>query len=152
MSRVREKTMELRLEHLACSSTEEGSNCGVSSGERRRVCIGVDLVHYPAVILIDEPTSGLDSASAFHVVTQLKSMVVNQGKTIVLTSHQPSFRILELFDGIVLLSNVFDVFMMDRVRDLLEERLKLPGHRIPPHVNVLEFDIDAIQTLVLQKS
>ncbi|TYI42019.1 hypothetical protein ES332_A01G069000v1 [Gossypium tomentosum] len=144
-SRVKELMKELGLEHVAGSRIREGSNNGISGGERRRVSIGVDLVHDPAVILIDEPTSGLDSASALHAVTLLKSMAVNQGKTIVLTIHQPGFRILELFDRIVLLSNGFVVH--NGGLNLLEERLKFADHRIPRHVNVLEFAIDVIETL-----
>lgn len=106
-NRVKKLMKELGLEHVAASRIGKGSNRGISGGERRRVSIGVDLVHDPAVVLIDEPTSGLDSASALHVVTLLKSMAANQGKTIILTIHQPGFRILELFDRIILLSNGF---------------------------------------------
>ncbi|KAL4311344.1 hypothetical protein GQ457_01G003970 [Hibiscus cannabinus] len=145
--RVKGLLKELGLEHVADSRIGEGSNNGISGGERRRVSIGVDLVHDPAVILIDEPTSGLDSASALHAVTLLKSMAVNQGKTIVLTIHQPGFRILELFDRVVLLSNGF--VLHNGELHLLEERLKLADHRIPRHVNVLEFAIDVIETLAL---
>ncbi|OMO92416.1 ABC transporter-like protein [Corchorus olitorius] len=144
-SRVKGLLKELGLEHIAGSRIGGGSNNGISGGERRRVSIGVDLVHDPAVILIDEPTSGLDSASALHVVTLLKSMAVNQGKTIVLTIHQPGFRILELFDRIVLLSNGFVVH--NGSLSLLEERLKFADHRIPRRVNVLEFAIDVIESL-----
>ncbi|KAK8527475.1 hypothetical protein V6N13_085308 [Hibiscus sabdariffa] len=145
--RVKGLLKELGLEHVAGSRIGEGSNNGISGGERRRVSIGVDLVHDPAVILIDEPTSGLDSASALHAMTLLKSMAVNQGKTIILTIHQPGFRILELFDRVVLLSNGFVVHNGEL--HLLEERLKLSDHRIPRHVNVLEFAIDVIETLAL---
>lgn len=148
--RVKELMKELSLDHVASSRIGGGSNRGISGGERRRVSIGVDLVHDPAVILIDEPTSGLDSASALHVVSLLRSMVVNQGKTIVLTIHQPGFRILELFDHIVLLSEGF--VMHHGSLNLLEERLRLAGHGIPPHVNVLEFAIDDIESLVVQTS
>ncbi|XP_062169037.1 ABC transporter G family member 10 [Alnus glutinosa] len=147
--KVKDLMKELGLEHVASTMISGGgSNCGISGGERRRVSIGVDLVHDPAVLLIDEPTSGLDSASAFLVVSLLRSMVVNQGKTIILTIHQPSFRILELFDRIVLLSNGF--VMHNGSLSLLEERLMLAGHGIPPHVNVLEFAIDVIESLVIQ--
>ncbi|KAJ6894202.1 ABC transporter G family member 10-like [Populus alba x Populus x berolinensis] len=149
-NRVRRLLKELGLEHIADSRIGEGSNWGISGGERRRVSIGVDLVHDPAVVFIDEPTSGLDSASALHVSTLLKSMVVNQGKTIVLTIHQPGFRILELFDRLVLLSNGYVVH--DGSLHSLEERLKFSGHRIPLHVNVLEFSIDAIESLEMQNS
>eukprot|EP00258_Populus_trichocarpa_P021268 XP_024437287.1 ABC transporter G family member 10 [Populus trichocarpa] len=149
-SRVRRLLKELGLEHVSDSRIGEGSDWGISGGERRRVSIGVDLVHDPAVVFIDEPTSGLDSASALHVATLLKSMVLNQGKTIVLTIHQPSFRILELFDRLVLLSNGYAVH--DGSLHFLEERLRFSGHQIPLHVNVLEFSIDVIESLSKQNS
>ncbi|XP_020418548.1 ABC transporter G family member 10 isoform X2 [Prunus persica] len=56
-SKVRQLMKELGLEHVAASRIGWGSNNGISGGERRRVSIGVDLVHDPGVILIDEPTS-----------------------------------------------------------------------------------------------
>ncbi|KAJ7014623.1 ABC transporter G family member 10-like [Populus alba x Populus x berolinensis] len=149
-SRVRRLLKELGLEHVSDSRIGEGSDWGISGGERRRVSIGVDLVHDPAVVFIDEPTSGLDSASALHVATLLKSMVLNQGKTIVLTIHQPSFRILELFDRLVLLSNGYAVH--DGSLHFLEERLRFSGHQIPLHVNVLEFSMDVIESLSKQNS
>nr|XP_028956102.1 ABC transporter G family member 10-like isoform X2 [Malus domestica] len=143
--KVRKLMKELGLEHVAGSRIGWGSNNGISGGERRRVSIGVDLVHDPAVVLIDEPTSGLDSASAFHVVSLLKTMVFNQGKTIVLTIHQPGFRILEMFDRVVLLSN--GAVMHNGSLHLLKQRLNFAGHRIPNHVNLLEFAIDVIESL-----
>ncbi|KAJ6770326.1 ABC TRANSPORTER G FAMILY MEMBER 10 [Salix purpurea] len=149
-NRVRRLLKELGLENVEDSRIGEGSNWGISGGERRRVSIGVELVHDPAVVFIDEPTSGLDSASALHVATLLKSMVMNQGKTIVLTIHQPGFRILELFDRLVLLSNGYVVH--DGSLHFLEERLKFSGHQIPLHVNVLEFSIDALESLAMQNS
>ncbi|KAF3442429.1 hypothetical protein FNV43_RR16345 [Rhamnella rubrinervis] len=141
--RVRQLMKELGLEHVAASRVGRGPNQGISGGERRRVSIGVDLVHDPDVILVDEPTSGLDSASAFHVVSLLKTMVVNQGKTIVLTIHQPGFRILELFNRIILLSN--GKAAHNGSLSHLEERLKFAGHIIPKHVNMLEFAIEVVQ-------
>ncbi|KAK7244196.1 hypothetical protein RIF29_39014 [Crotalaria pallida] len=149
-TRVAELMKELGLDHIADSKIGSGSNHGISGGERRRVSIGVDLVHDPAVILIDEPTSGLDSASALKVVSLLRLMAFNQGKTIILTIHQPGFRILELFDGLILLSHGF--VMHNGSLNLLEARLKLAGHQIPHHVNVLEFALDVMESLVIQTS
>ncbi|KAK6934171.1 ABC transporter-like, ATP-binding domain [Dillenia turbinata] len=148
--RVRRLMKELGLDHVACSRIREGPNQGISGGERRRVSIGVELVHDPAVVLLDEPTSGLDSASALHVVSLLKSMVINQGKTIILTIHQPGFRILELIDQVVLLSNGYVVHYGPL--EHLEERLRFVGHCIPRCVNVLEYGIDVIETLPVHTS
>lgn len=149
-ARVAELMKELGLDHIADSRIGGGSNHGISGGERRRVSIGVDLVHDPAVILIDEPTSGLDSASALNVVSLLRRMAFNQGKTIILTIHQPGFRILELFDSLILLSDGF--VMHNGSLNLLEARLKLAGHQIPPHINVLEFTLDVMESFLIQTS
>ncbi|PON98421.1 ABC transporter-like [Trema orientale] len=148
-ARVRQLMTDLGLDHVAASRVAGGSNNGISGGERRRVSIGVDLVHDPAVILIDEPTSGLDSASAIHVVSLLKTMVVNQGKTIILTIHQPGFRILDLFDRIILLSN--GNIAHNGSLNLLEDRIKFACNQmVPKHVNVLEFAVDVVESLVTE--
>ena len=120
--RVRDLLQELGLDHVAAVRMGSESRRGISGGEKRRVSIGVDLVHDPAVLLIDEPTSGPDSASALHVLTMLKSMAKNQGKTILLSIHQPRFRILELFDRVILLSG--GLVVHNGPLDCLEERLK----------------------------
>ncbi|KAK6919716.1 ABC transporter-like, ATP-binding domain [Dillenia turbinata] len=146
MARVQELLKELGLDHVAGSRIGDESSRGISGGEKRRVSIGVELVHNPAALLIDEPTSGLDSASALHIVLLLKTMATRQEKTIVLTIHQPGFRILELIDQIVLLAD--GIVLHQGSLNLLEERLMFAGHSIPAHVNVLEFAIDETESLV----
>ncbi|KAJ4729674.1 ABC transporter-like [Melia azedarach] len=146
-NRVSELLKELGLEHVANVRIGGESSRGISGGEKRRVSIGLDLVHDPAVLLIDEPTSGLDSASAINVASLLKYMAVKQGKTIVLTIHQPGFRILELFDQILLLSN--GTVLHHGSVHLLEHRLRFAGHSIPRNVNVLEFAIEMTEAMVI---
>ncbi|KAJ7948424.1 ABC transporter-like protein [Quillaja saponaria] len=146
-ARVRKLLKELDLEHVANVKVGSESKRGISGGEKCIVSIGVDLVHNPAVLLLDEPTSGLDSASAFHVAALLKSMALRQDKTIVLTIHQPGFQILELFDKILLLSN--GSVLRHGSLPLLHQLLTFAGHRVPKHVNMLEFAIEAAETLAM---
>ncbi|KAL3508750.1 hypothetical protein ACH5RR_028151 [Cinchona calisaya] len=150
ISRVQVLIKELGLDHVAGSRIGEGSNCGISGGERRRVSMGVELVNDPSVILIDEPTSGLDSASALQVIALLKHMAAGQGKTVILTIHQPGFRILELINRLVLLSN--GQILHNGSLKLLEERLKHAGYCIPPRINVLEFAIEVTGSIFFQTS
>ncbi|KNA05616.1 hypothetical protein SOVF_188310 [Spinacia oleracea] len=139
--RVRQLMKDLGLDHVAKSRVS-----GISGGEKRRLSIGVELVHDPCVLLIDEPTSGLDSFSALNIMSMLKTLAVRQGKTIVITIHQPGSRILDLLDRLVLLSSD-GIVVHNGPLSLLERKLQLVGHHIPPHVNVLEFSIDVVSTL-----
>ncbi|CDP21364.1 unnamed protein product [Coffea canephora] len=64
--------------------------------------------------------------------------------------HRPGFRILELFDKVIMLSG--DIVLRDGPLDCLEERLKSTGHCIPQHVNILEYAIDVSESLPMEKS
>jgi len=76
---------------------------GVSGGERRRVSIGIEIIHKPSLLFLDEPTSGLDSTSAYSVVEKIKD-IAQGGGIVLMTIHQPSFRIQMLLDKITVLA------------------------------------------------
>ena len=44
---------------------------GVSGGERKRTCIGIELIIAQQIIFLDEPTTGLDSTTASSVMRLL---------------------------------------------------------------------------------
>ena len=46
------------IDHVQDTIVGDDLNRGLSGGEKRRVSIGVDIIHKPSVIFLDEPTSG----------------------------------------------------------------------------------------------
>lgn len=58
---------------LSCQDTMIGGSFvrGVSGGERKRVCIGNEIIINPSLLFLDEPTSGLDSTTALRIVDTL---------------------------------------------------------------------------------
>ncbi|KAH9670368.1 ABC transporter G family member 33 [Citrus sinensis] len=72
---------------------------GLSTEQRKRLTIGVELVAKPSIIFMDEPTTGLDARAAAIVMRAVKN-VADTGRTIVCTIHQPSIDIFESFDEV----------------------------------------------------
>ncbi|XP_057976949.1 ABC transporter G family member 5 [Malania oleifera] len=139
--RVKALLRELGLDHVAGARVGDERVRGISGGERRRVSIGVNAIHDPEVLILDEPTSGLDSNSALQIIDMLKIMAETRGRTVILSIHQPGFRIVKLFNSILLLAN--GSVLHQGTVDQLGVRLRtMVGLELPLHVNVVEFAIE----------
>jgi ABC-2 type transport system ATP-binding protein len=58
----------------------------LSGGQQRRVCVGIALVHDPALLVLDEPTTGIDP-SGRRDLWQLLDDLTEGGTTVFLTTH-----------------------------------------------------------------
>ncbi|GJM87710.1 hypothetical protein PR202_ga03692 [Eleusine coracana subsp. coracana] len=75
---------------------------GLSTEQRKRLTIAVELVANPSIIFMDEPTSGLDARAAAIVMRTVRN-TVDTGRTVVCTIHQPSIDVFEAFDELFLM-------------------------------------------------
>ncbi|KAE8725425.1 ABC transporter G family member 5 [Hibiscus syriacus] len=147
--RVKSLIQELGLDHIAMARVGDDRVRGISGGERRRVSIGVDVIHDPKVLILDEPTSGLDSTSALQIIDMLKVMAETRGRTIILSIHQPGFRIVKLFNSMLLLAN--GSVLHQGTVDQLGAYLRDMGLQLPLHVNIVEFAIESIEAIQQQR-
>ena len=76
----------------------------ISGGQQQRVAIARALANDPPVLIADEPTGSLDSVTADHIFELFQHLVDDQGKTIVMVTHDQSLaprfsRTLRITDG-----------------------------------------------------
>lgn len=100
MQRFVEEVIEtIELDGIKDSLVGIPGRSGLSTEQRKRLTIAVELVSNPSIIFMDEPTSGLDARAAAIVMRAVKN-VVTTGRTTVCTIHQPSIDIFEAFDEV----------------------------------------------------
>jgi putative ABC transport system ATP-binding protein len=101
------ESRERALELLRLVEIEEHANklpAFISGGQQQRVAIARALANDPPILVADEPTGSLDSITADHIFDVFEHLVSEQGKTIVMVTHDNSLaprfsRHLTLADG-----------------------------------------------------
>jgi ABC-2 type transport system ATP-binding protein len=79
--------VELLLAQLDLAGLEDRLVKTLSGGQRRRLDIGLGLVHSPRLIFLDEPTTGLDPQSRSNLWEHIRQLRQELGTTIFLTTH-----------------------------------------------------------------
>ncbi|CAF3905554.1 unnamed protein product [Rotaria magnacalcarata] len=133
----------------SCANTRMGTALlrGVSGGEKKRTCIGMELVLSPKILFLDEPTTGLDASTANNVMQCLKRLA-EKGRTIIFSIHQPRYSIFKLFDTVTFMCK--GQFVYQGTIDNVVSYFSTLGYHCETHENptdfVLDILIDASQT------
>jgi ABC-type multidrug transport system ATPase subunit/ABC-type multidrug transport system permease subunit len=139
---------ELGLERCADTLVGGALLKGISGGERKRTSVGVELVTRPALVFLDEPTSGLDSFNAVQLC-QLLGKISKAGTSVLFTIHQPSSKIFNAFDRLILL-NLGRVMYQGPVEDC-PEFFKQRGFPNPQNYNVADWIMDVALSHPIEK-
>jgi putative ABC transport system ATP-binding protein len=87
------QSRERALELLRLVEIEEHAHklpIQISGGQQQRVAIARALANDPPILVADEPTGSLDSVTADHIFDVFEHLVSDQGKTIIMVTHDQS--------------------------------------------------------------
>jgi ABC-2 type transport system ATP-binding protein len=82
---LRRRTGEV-LEIIGLADRQKGAVGKFSGGMKRRLNVGIALLHRPQVLILDEPTVGIDPQSRRHILDNVKELN-RQGMTVLYTTH-----------------------------------------------------------------
>lgn len=74
------------LEIIGLTDRQKGKVGAFSGGMKRRVNIGVALLHHPEMVIMDEPTVGIDPQSRRNILDSVKELN-RQGMSVLYTTH-----------------------------------------------------------------
>jgi ABC-type multidrug transport system ATPase subunit len=147
----RAESVLLKLGLRDCADNLIGNDLikGISGGEKRRVTIAVQILTEPRILLLDEPTSGLDAFTAASIIECLQGLA-KEGRTLVLTIHQPSSNLFRSFGNILLLARGgFPVYAGKG--DAMLSHFSTLGFKCTETMNPADFALDLI-TVNLQQA
>ncbi|KAJ2336082.1 hypothetical protein GGI00_001032 [Coemansia sp. RSA 2681] len=139
-ARVEDIIKQLRLEGIKDSQIGSTKNRVISGGERKRVSIGVELLTDPRVLFLDEPTSGLDSNSSQLTVELVRKISAERRIATLMTIHQPSARIFNMFDKVILLAQGHVVYFGPTTSTI--NYFSNLGYLCPVHENPADYFVD----------
>lgn len=123
------------LRDLCLESVHSSRISTLSSGEKKRLSVALELVSSPHLIYLDEPISGADYGTAVGIVKHLKKLCLS--RTVVMAVHQPSSDIFFEFDDILVLKEGHTVYY-GPTKDIFEF-FKSMGLSCPNYSNPADF-------------
>ncbi len=136
---MEEVLLELGLKECADTRLGNSNHKGCSGGEKRRTSLAVQLLANPSVLFLDEVTTGLDASTALQLIATLKQLA-RQGRTVIITLHQPRSQMWDLFDNILLLSE--GSLMYSGAKDVCIPYFETLGYPLVAFVNPFEHIIE----------
>lgn len=131
-----------------CRDTLVGNHVirGISGGELKRLAVASALcTSNPRAMFLDEPTSGLDSSMAADVINCLSRLQAEDGRTLLVTVHQPSMPIYQSFNKLILLTSGMLAYFGEAGHNPMDFFIN-QGFPYEAGFNIAEYFIDTIST------
>ncbi|HUR32668.1 MAG TPA: ABC transporter ATP-binding protein [Vicinamibacterales bacterium] len=135
------------LQATGTSALEHRLFATLSGGEKQRVIIAAALAQASDLLLLDEPTTALDLRYQFEILGVLRSLSVERGATLVVSTHDLNLaaalcqRVILLKDGRVIANGPTDqTLTAANIRALYDVDADVQFHSRAGHLTVVPYE------------
>lgn len=112
----------------------------LSDGEKQKVNIARAIAQNTPLIILDEPTAHLDLINKVEILKLLKDLVVNQQKTIIISTHQIEYA-LQICNELWLVNNTIKAYTPEKLIESTELKQMFDENLIAFDKNNLSFKL-----------
>ncbi|XP_030371578.1 ATP-binding cassette sub-family G member 8 [Scaptodrosophila lebanonensis] len=133
--------MDVLIEDLGLNTVRASNVSTLTHSEKQRLSVACQLLAQSSVLILDQVTSNMDIFDTFFLVEYLRQWC-SGGRIVIMTLQPPTFEILSMCSGVLLLSGGRTVFSGSRA-DLPRHMGEL-GYPCPPFKNPADYYLDLV--------
>ncbi|TDG48167.1 hypothetical protein AWZ03_005342 [Drosophila navojoa] len=133
--------MDVLIEDLGLNTVRASNVSTLTHSEKQRLSVACQLLAQSSLLILDQVTSNMDIFDTFFLVEYLRQWC-SGGRIVIMTLQPPTFEILSMCSGVLLLSGGRTVFSGSRA-DLPRHMGEL-GYPCPPFKNPADYYLDLV--------
>ncbi|KAI8130611.1 ATP-binding cassette sub-family G member 8 [Lucilia cuprina] len=133
--------MDVLIEDLGLTTVRASNVSSLTHSEKQRLSVACQLLAQSSILILDQVTSNMDIFDTFFLVEYLRQWC-SGGRIVIMTLQPPTFEILSMCSGVLLLSGGRTVFSGSR-SDLPRHMGEL-GYPCPPFKNPADYYLDLV--------
>lgn len=128
--------VDILVEDLGLTAVRTTNVSRLTHSEKQRLSVACQLLTQASILILDQATTNMDIFDTFFLVEYLRQWC-NSGRIVIMTLQPPTFEILSMCSGVLLLSGGRTVFSGSR-SDLPRHMGSL-GYPCPPFKNPADY-------------
>lgn len=132
--------IDILIEDLGLTAVRTANVSRLTHSEKQRLCVACQLLTQASILVLDQVTTNMDIFDTFFLVEYLRQWCT--GRIVIMTLQPPTFEILSMCSGVLLLSGGRTIFSGSR-SDLPRHMSNL-GYPCPPFKNPADYYLDLV--------